>query len=240
MFNVLALSVIDQKTASNFECSIVVVQSKKGAFEIWRSDEKSFLSNPFGPCFIFWIDLHYHTLGNFCARFLTCKDKRQTRSNKKCLQYWPNISFTILNRIVGFLNRAQAQRVLILYFCFFFKDNKAHYVHDKDFFSFCRTFWKFIWYFKDLSAIFDTIWVKDGRLLFSQIGQRRASLLWSTDVNNKCTTKLWSAKKQIRQCLAIVLIGQCVRLCSRAQHFDCTIEEKREKLISRPFYFKFQ
>ena len=26
----------------------------------------------------------------------------------------------------------QAQRVLILYFCFFFEDNKAHNVHDKD------------------------------------------------------------------------------------------------------------
>ena len=35
-------------------------------------------------------------------------------------------------RIVGFFNRVQAQRVLILYFCFFFRDNKAHNVHDKD------------------------------------------------------------------------------------------------------------
>ena len=26
----------------------------------------------------------------------------------------------------------QAQRVLIMYFCFFFKDNKAHNVHDND------------------------------------------------------------------------------------------------------------
>ena len=26
----------------------------------------------------------------------------------------------------------QAQKVLILYFCFFFKDNKAHNVHNKD------------------------------------------------------------------------------------------------------------
>ena len=28
--------------------------------------------------------------------------------------------------------QVQAQRVLILYFCFFFKDDKAHNVHDKD------------------------------------------------------------------------------------------------------------
>ena len=35
-------------------------------------------------------------------------------------------------RIVSLLNRVQAQRVLILYFCFFFKDNKAHCVHDID------------------------------------------------------------------------------------------------------------
>ena len=46
----------------------------------------------------------------------------------------PNTSVTILNRIVGFLNRVQDQRVLILYFCFFFKDNKAHNVIDKDIF----------------------------------------------------------------------------------------------------------
>ena len=46
--------------------------------------------------------------------------------------YWPNTSVTILNRIVGFLNRVQVQRVLILYFCLFFKDNQAHNVHDKD------------------------------------------------------------------------------------------------------------
>ena len=47
--------------------------------------------------------------------------------------YGCNISVTVLNSIVGFLNRVQAQsiaqRLLILYFCFFFKDNKAHNVH---------------------------------------------------------------------------------------------------------------
>ena len=44
----------------------------------------------------------------------------------------PNTSVTILNRIVGFLIRVQALRILILYFCFFFKYDKAHNVHDKD------------------------------------------------------------------------------------------------------------
>ena len=46
--------------------------------------------------------------------------------------HWPNTFVTILKRIVGFLNRVQAQRVLILYFCFFFQDNKVHNVYDKD------------------------------------------------------------------------------------------------------------
>ena len=44
-----------------------------------------------------------------------------------CTQ-WPNISANDPDPAIP----VQAQRVLILYFCFFFKDDKAHIIHDKD------------------------------------------------------------------------------------------------------------
>ena len=38
------------------------------------------------------------------------------------------------------------------------------------------------------------------------------------------------AKRQTRQCLALVLLGQCARLRLSAQCFDCIIEKRRGKL----------
>ena len=43
-------------------------------------------------------------------------------------------------------------------------------------------------------------------------------------------TKLWSAKWQNRQCLALVLLEKCARLRLSAQYFHCIIEKRRDKL----------
>ena len=45
---------------------------------------------------------------------------------------WPNISTLIQKLDRRLLTRVQAQSVLILFVYFFFKDNKAHNIHEKE------------------------------------------------------------------------------------------------------------